>query len=277
MKGYVEISSLPSVYIRLDDAVNSPRASMADIARIISEDAGLSIRLLRLVNSPFYGFPAKVESITRAATILGIRELRGLALATSVTTLFKGIPEELVDMDSFWRHSIACGVTARILGTFRRLPNAERLFIAGVLHDVGRLVMFTKIPKEICEAIGRAREDKKPLYAAEQEVIGFSHAAVASFLLEAWNLPAGLEEAVGYHHQCNGASRFPLEASIIHLADIIAHSVRLGTSGEQHVPPLEPEAWERVGLSVSTLSPILAQLEHQFESVAQTMLMDEKP
>ena len=114
LKGYVEISSLPSVYTRLNEAVNSPRASMSDIARIISEDAGLTVRLLRIVNSAFYGFPAKVESISRAATILGTHELRALALATSVTTMFKGIPADLVNMDSFWRHSIACGVTARI-------------------------------------------------------------------------------------------------------------------------------------------------------------------
>jgi HD-like signal output (HDOD) protein len=248
---------------------------MADIARIISEDAGLTVRLLRIVNSAFYGFPTKVESISRAATILGTHELRALALATSVTTMFKGIPADLVNMDSFWRHSIACGVTARILATFRRLPNAERLFVAGILHDIGRLVMYLKIPDQVREAINRSQEGKEPLYTAEREVIGYSHAAVGSLLLEAWNFPGGLEEAVGFHHNPNGASRFPVEASIIHLADIIAHTMQLGTSGEKYVPPLDPEAWERVGIQVSMLSPTLAQLEHQFEDVVRTMLTDE--
>ena len=275
LKGYVEISSLPQVYVRLNEAVNNPRASMSDIARIISEDSGLTARLLRIVNSAFYGFPSKVESISRAVTILGTHELRALALATSVTTMFKGIPGDLVNMDSFWRHSIACGVAARILATYRRVPNAERFFIAGVLHDVGRLVMYMKIPDQSREAIMRSKEVHEPLYMAEREVIGFGHSAVGSLLLEAWKFPPGLEEAVGFHHNPNGAGRYPIEASIIHIADIIVHAMQLGANGEQFVPPLEPEAWERVGLPLSILSPALAQLENQFDDVVNTILVKE--
>jgi HD-like signal output (HDOD) protein len=277
LTGYVEISSLPLVYTRLNDAINNPRASISDIARIISEDAGLTARLLRIVNSAFYGIPTRVESIARAVTIIGTHELRALALATSVTTMFKGIPEDLANMDLFWRHSIACGVAARILATFRRVPNAERFFIAGVLHDIGRLVMYIKIPDQSREAIVRSREVGEPLYVSEREVIGFGHASLGSLLLGAWRFPSGLEEAVGFHHNPNGAARYPLEASIVHLADIICHAMQFGTSGEQFVPPMEKEAWDQVGLPVSILPPVLVQLENQFEDVVRTMLTDEKP
>jgi HD-like signal output (HDOD) protein len=277
LSGYVEISSLPMIYTRLNEAVNNPRASIADIARIISEDAGLTARLLRIVNSAFYGIPTRVESIARAVTIIGTHELRALALATSVTTMFKGIPEDLANMDLFWRHSIACGVAARILATFRRLQNAERFFIAGVLHDIGRLVMYIKIPEKSREAIIRSSEESEPLFVAEREVIGFGHASVGSLLLDAWRFPQGLEEAVGFHHNPNGASRYPLDAAIVHLADIICHAMQLGTSGEQFVPPMEKEAWDRVGLPVSILSPVLVQVENQYEDVVRTMLTEEKP
>jgi HD-like signal output (HDOD) protein len=276
LNGYLEISSLPLVYEKLNDAVNNPRASMSDIARVISEDAGLTARLLRIVNSAFYGFPSRVDSISRAVTILGTHELRALALATSVTTMFKGIPVDLVSMDSFWRHSIACGVTARILATYRRVQNAERFFIAGVLHDIGRLVMYMKIPDQSRQAIVRSQEMQEPLFVSEREVIGFGHASVGSLLLEAWSFPAGLEEAVGFHHNPNAASRYPLEAAIIHLADIIVHAMELGSSGEQSVPPLDPEAWDRVGLPVSVLSPTVVQLENQFEDVVNMMVTGDK-
>jgi HD-like signal output (HDOD) protein len=277
LTGYIEISSLPLIYTRLNDAVNNPRASIADIARIISEDAGLTARLLRIVNSAFYGIPTRVESIARAVTIIGTHELRALALATSVTTMFKGIPEDLANMELFWRHSIACGVAARILATYRRLPNAERFFIAGVLHDIGRLVMFMKVPDKSREAMVRSQEVGEPLFVSEREVMGFGHASVGSLLLEAWRFPQGLEEAVGFHHNPNAATRYPLEAAIVHLADIICHAMQLGTSGEKFVPSLEKEAWDQVGLPVSILSPVLVQLESQFEDVVRTMLADEKP
>jgi len=277
LSGYVEVSSLPLVYTRLNDAINNPRASISDIARIISEDAGLTARLLRIVNSAFYGIPTRVESISRAVTIIGTHELRALALATSVTTMFKGIPDDLANMDLFWRHSIACGIAARILATFRRVPNAERFFIAGVLHDIGRLVMYIKIPDQSREAIIRSRDIGEPLYVSEREVIGFGHASLGSLLLEAWRFPNGLEEAVGFHHNPNGAARYPFEASLVHLADIISHAMQLGTSGEQFVPPMEKEAWDRVGLPLSILSPVLVQLETQFEDVVRTMLTDENP
>jgi HD-like signal output (HDOD) protein len=277
LTGYIEISSLPLIYTRLNDAVNNPRASIADIARIISEDAGLTARLLRIVNSAFYGIPTRVESIARAVTIIGTHELRALALATSVTTMFKGIPEDLANMELFWRHSIACGVAARILATYRRLPNAERFFIAGVLHDIGRLVMFMKVPDKSREAMVRSQEVGEPLFVSEREIMGFGHASVGSLLLEAWRFPQGLEEAVGFHHNPNAATRYPLEAAIVHLADIICHAMQLGTSGEKFVPSLEKEAWDQVGLPVSILSPVLVQLESQFEDVVRTMLVEEKP
>jgi HD-like signal output (HDOD) protein len=275
LSGYIEISSLPLVYSRVNDAVNNPRASISDIARVISEDAGLTARLLRIVNSAFYSLPTRVESIPRAITIIGTHELRALALATSVTTMFNGIPEDLANMDLFWRHSIACGIAARIIATFRRVPNAERFFIAGVLHDIGRLVMYMKIPKESREAILRCREVGQPLFVAERDVIGFGHAAVASVLLEAWRFHPGLEEAVGFHHNPNGAARYPLEAAIVHVADILAHALQFGTSGEHFVPPLEKEAWDRLGLPVSILSPVVTQLEAQYDDVVRTMLVDE--
>jgi HD-like signal output (HDOD) protein len=277
LKGYVEVSSLPTIFNRINEAVNNPRKSTSDISKIIMEDAGLSARLLRIVNSAFYHFPRKIESISQAVTIVGTQQIRALALATSVMKLFKGIPKDLVDMESFWKHSVGCGLAARILATYRREPNVELYFTAGMVHDIGRLVMFGKITEEAREALFLSRSSGDLLYLCERKVIGFDHAAVGSALLQAWKLPSSLEEVVAFHNEPSLATRYPAETAIIHIADIIAHAMELGGSGERFVPPLDPVAWDRVGLPTSVLAPTLEQLDRQFNEAIHTILMDALP
>jgi len=276
LNGCVDVSSLPMIFFRLNEAMNCPRSSIADISKIIAENPGLTARLLRIVNSPLYNFPGKIETISRAVVILGTQQLRDLALATSVLKLFDRIPEDLVSMESFWQHSVACGLAARILATYRNEPNVERLFVAGILHDIGRLIIYSKIGDLAREALVRAQARSMLLREAEQEVIGFDHAAVGRVAVRAWRLPASLEEVVGFHHHPREAARFPVEAAIVHIADLIAHVLELGTSGERFVPPLEKEAWERVALPTSVLSRAMEQVDRQFTDVLRLMLPDAK-
>jgi HD-like signal output (HDOD) protein len=135
------VYSLPLFYEKLTAIINHPRCSIDDIANIITEDQGLTARLLKLANSPMFGYFSKIDTIGKAVTIIGTEQLRDLALAMSVIEIFKNIPKEMFDMESFWQHSIACGIVARSLATYRRETNVERYFAAGILHDVGQLVM----------------------------------------------------------------------------------------------------------------------------------------
>jgi HD-like signal output (HDOD) protein len=247
---------------------------MADIAKVIREDPGLTARLLRIVNSAFYSFPSKVETISQAVTIVGTQQLGALALATSVMNMFKGIPEEFVNMDSFWKHSIGCGLAARTIATYRREANAERFFVAGMLHDVGRLILYTKIPDRAREVLQQARDGEKLLYEVEREVFGFTHAVAGGVLMQSWRLPASLEEAVMFHHNPRAATRFPAEAAIVHVSDIIAHALQLGSSGERYVPPLDPSAWERLQLSPGILASVEDQVDRQYTDSVQTLLME---
>lgn len=264
LRGYVEVSSLPMIHLRLDEAINNPRKSMADIAKIIREDPGLTARLLRIVNSAFYNFPSKVETISQAVTIIGTQQLGALALATSVMQMFKGVPDDMLSMDSFWRHSVACGLAGRIIGSLRRETNPERLFVAGILHDIGRLVMFSKAGEESKTALIQARDQKLMYYDTEREMFGYTHAVVGGVLLQTWKLPSLLEEVVMYHHNPRASTKFPMETAIIHLADIIAHAMELGNSGESLVPPLDEEAWGRLGFQPSVFGTIMEQVERQY-------------
>ena len=274
LKGYVEVSSLPTIHLRLEEAINNPKKSMSDIAKVIREDPGLTARLLRIVNSAFYNFPSKVETISQAVTIVGTQQLSALALATSVMKMFKGIQSNLVSMDSFWRHSIACGLAARVLATMRRDNNAERFFVAGMLHDIGRLILYTKLTDRSQEILHRARNAPMLLYEAEREALGFNHAVVGGLLLQTWKLPTSLEEIVMYHHNPTSATRFPMETAIVHISDIIVHAMDLGSSAETYVPPLDPSAWEKLGLHPSVLGSVEEQVDRQYHDALQTMMVD---
>jgi len=274
LRGYVEVSSLPTIHLRLEEAINNPKKSMSDIAKVIREDPGLTARLLRIVNSAFYNFPSRVETISQAVTIVGTQQLSALALATSVMNMFKGIQSTLVSMDSFWRHSIACGLAARILATMRRDTNAERFFVAGMLHDIGRLILYTKLTDKSQAILENARQRPQLLYESEREALGFTHAVVGGLLLQNWKLPTSLEEIVMYHHNPTSATRFPVETAIVHLADIIVHSMRLGTSGESYIPPIDPTAWEKLNLHPSALTSVEEQVDRQYQDSLRSMMAD---
>jgi len=269
VNGALEVPSLPMIFTRIDESVNNPRSSLADIGKIISEDSSLTARLLKIVNSAFYSFPSKIETISRAVTIVGTQQLRDLALATSVMKLFQGIPPELMDMEAFWKHSIGCGVTARVLATYRREANVERFFVAGILHDIGRLILCMKDPDWMKMAITRCRNNDELLFKIEYEELGFDHAAVGRVLLQNWKLPASLEETVAFHHNPEAATRYPIEAAIIHVADVISHVLQLGNSGERFVPPLNSNAWERLQMTPSQLASLCEQVDRQYQEATE--------
>jgi len=265
-----ELASFPEVYNKINQLIDSPTCSAMHLADVICQDPGLSTRLLQLVNSAFYGLPAQIDSIARAVAVIGMNELHTLTMGVAVIDHFQAVPAEYVDMRSFWQHSIACGVCARILAGHRPGLPEERLFIGGLIHDIGRIPMLRALPHAMCEAMRLAREDGMPLHVAERAVLGFDHAEAAGLLLESWNFPPPLVELVRHHHAPTAAPSLT-PASVVHIADLMAVAWRFGTSGESHVPPLAPEAWECLGLTPSTLALVTSQAERQLSAVMNTL------
>lgn len=262
------VPSLPLLYSKLDETINHPRSSIADIAKVLSEDQGLAARILKLANSPLFGYFSKIDTITQAVTIIGIQQVRDLALAISVMGLFKGLPEDLITMDRFWRHSIGAAMAARVLATSQRETNLERFFVAGILHDIGRLVMFLRIPDICREMLTTAKEQQLCLFDVERQQLGFDHADVGGTLLRRWKLPIRVAEPVEYHHRCSQAGQFPRESAILHCADLIAHALEFGNSGDNLVPTLVPGAWERLAISPFQIPSLVTQIESQFDAIA---------
>jgi putative nucleotidyltransferase with HDIG domain len=258
-----KVYALPQLYERLNLVINHPRSSVADITRILSEDVGLSSRILKLANSPMFGYHSKIDSISSAVTVIGTRQLRDMALAVSVMGVFKGIPDKLINMASFWQHSITIAIIARILATCRREANVERYFVAGILHDIGELILCTQAPELVKKMAVISRESGDPHFAIQRSTLGFDHADLGGELLKLWRIPTNITDPVACHHDPEQAGNYPMEASIMHVADVIGHAMQVGFSGEQFVPPLNQHAWERLAIPTSMLPTILAQADSQ--------------
>lgn len=213
-----DLVSFPQAALRARDLLDSPTASAADIGEVISLDPALSARLLKLVNSSFYQLPAPVDSISRAITLIGTRELGMLILATSVKQAFAGISLSLYDMDKFWHRSVFCGLVSKKLARLCGAGKGEMLFLIGLLHDVGRLALFAHAPEGAQKILTRSAETGRSLAELESEMLGFDAAHIGALLLESWRLPQSLWEPVRYQHRPGLASEYAAQTQVLNLA-----------------------------------------------------------
>jgi HD-like signal output (HDOD) protein len=235
------VASPPEVYLKVKQTLEHADFSFHDLSKIINNDPALVIRILKIVNSPLYGFEEKIENVDHALNVLGVEQINQLILATSVMKDFKDFPKRLVDMKSFWRHSIACGVTAKYLAQKYKLQNAGSYYLLGMLHDMGSLVLYSQLPDVSKEILLRCKENKETLQDVEMELVGMSHARIGAFLLKEWGLPKQIYVPVAFHHQPTKSEEFTKEIAILHLADCIADELELGNSGEFAPNPIHPK------------------------------------
>jgi putative nucleotidyltransferase with HDIG domain len=242
--------TLPDVFLRINKLVEDPDSTLDDIASAVSRDPSFTVRLLRVANSSFYGFSSSIDTVARAVSVIGTSQVRSLALATSVASSFEGLPNTLVSMENFWKHSLYCALIARKLGKRARRCDPEAVFTAGLLHDIGELVIFNRMQAEAAEALTRVLDsaDELPVYQAEREVMGFDHAQVGGELARQWNLPKMLAACIEHHHDIHAASDFHREVALVHIANSLALMAEIHTLDPADVSPIDPAAWEVVGL-----------------------------
>lgn len=246
-----QLVSLPDLFLRINEMIDSRRHSAIDIAHVISQDTNLSARLLKLVNSSFYGLRGRVDTISRAITIIGTSDLRNLAITTATAEVFTGIPPELVNMDQFWRNSVSTGVIAKELASCSHVLHPERLFVMGMLHDVGKLVIYQSLPELARDLHFVIDGDERLLLEAEQDILGFTHQNVGYELFKLWRLPTGICDTARYHHQPFDSSEFALEAAIIYLADQLV----LVNNGENSLDETLLESDHRIWSTTGLIEP----------------------
>jgi HD-like signal output (HDOD) protein len=259
----IKLPEVPSNIFELNEVIANPLSSADDIAQVVQKSPSLTAILLKIVNSPLYGFPSKIDKISSAVTLIGTREIAGLALGLSVLSTFDKIPKGLLDMFSFLQHSVACGIISRMLATHKGISQTERFFVSGLLHDLGRLIIYCNFPEDSRNILHLSRTTSNLLYEVERDYFGCNHSHVAKHLIQKWKLPISLENNIFYHHNPSEASQ-PVPATLVHLADIITNGLGIGTSGERFVPPLDTEAWDSLGLSPTCFDIVVKQATHQF-------------
>lgn len=266
-----QLVSLPDLFLKINEMIGSQRHSAGDIAQVISQDANLSSRLLKMVNSSFYGLRGQVDTISRAITIVGTCELRNLAISTATLEVFVDIPADLVDMNKFWRSAVSTGVIAKELAAASHVLHPERLFIMGMLHDVGKLVIYQALPKLARDIHLIVGDDEKLLLDAEQDLLGFTHQEVGYELFKLWQLPESIQSVVRYHHHPFDSSDYSLESAIIHLADNLALVEKGACSLDKVVQDIDHRVWSMTGLDEMKIEEVMETVPDLITEIERTI------
>lgn len=267
--------SFPDVALRIGDMIDDGNSDAARIAAVIEQDPALAATLLRIANSALYGSSASVDSLAKAFMRIGAREIRELTLGICATRAFAGVPNEIVTVRDFWRHSLLCGSAARVVARTLRLREAGMVFTAGLLHDVGHLVMFNQLPQPSLEALALCRDelDGENLHVAEREVLGFDHTDVGRELGVRWRWPSSLTDCIAAHHDPFGHPDAGKAAVLVHVANSLATRVELGLDTEEIAPeeaaPVDPRAWAALGLEADAVPPMLEEIAQASAGMAE--------
>lgn len=248
------LPTLPGIVTRLQALSENRKSTIQEMAQLVSSDQILSARVLRLVNSPSYGF-YRVSTISNALILLGVNVIKSLALSSSI---FEIMEKTIVGL---WEHSLGAGVAANIIARRLKLPEVEEISTAALLHDIGKVIIKEKCPEDYARVAMLMERKGLAMLDAERELLGTDHAEVGEWLVRSWYLPDKLSEPVACHHDVARSSTHQVKTAVVHLADVLVKASGFGFSGDEYVPQIQPEAWQRLGMTESDLAVIVEELE----------------
>ncbi len=251
------LPAVPGVIQRLNRMADDGVTSIAELAKVVATDQVLSAKVLKLVNSPFYGLSHRVSSISSAMIMVGVNVVKGLAVSSAISSLMeKGLT-------GLWQHSLGVAAAAAVIARRVRMPDVEEVSTAGLLHDIGRSLIRQQTKDDFRLLVERVEHDGMSMLQAEQELLDVDHAEVGGFLATAWNLPTTLIEPITCHHDVTRSVEHRHRTAVVHLADVLVKATGFGFSGDDLVPRIQPEAWERLGLNADALAGLVDELEEQ--------------
>jgi len=257
-----DLPTLPKVLDEVSRLVKDPDSSTEQIAKLISMDQVLSAKVLKMVNSPIYGFPGRISSIHHALVLLGFNVLRGVIVSTSVMDIM------VQNMVGLWEHSVGCALASSTVARHVGLKDVEDISVAGLLHDLGKVVCAVQLPelKTGIEALVKAQD--MTYLDAEKAVMGFGHDRVNAWIADHWKLPPAIKEGISYHHKPQMARLYPETACCVHLGDFMVRLFEYGSGGDDSVLYLEPDVLKKLKLKPADLEKILDLLAEQFLEIA---------
>lgn len=258
LSGDLQLTTPPNIYFELQKAAQHPGQSMEDIAMIIEKDPALTLQLLKIVNSAFYGFPSKIVSIKRAVAMIGATELQNLVLAAVIIDKFSSLPGGIVTMRDFWAKSLRCALIAKELNVYLKSSQNEVLFICGLLHNIGQLVFYRRIP-ELARTVAMLQQEFTDAeeISLEETIIGFNHYQTGAALTELWKLPDTITESMRLHSEPDPDSPFQAVATLITAANDYS---RVNINGGFGIT-------NDLGLSAETVKLVMEESQDQFEAI----------
>lgn len=260
-----DIATLPEVTVKIIKVVENPKSTARDLHDIIKNDPALSARILKVVNSAFYGLPGQIASMDRAIVLLGLSAVKNIAIAASMTHMFNGGGAiEGFTGNDVWKHSVAVAVACRLLTSAQGRPSVEESFLAGLIHDLGLLVERQMFAKQLAEIVGKAKAGPVNWCELENQIIGADHAAFGMALATKWRFPAHLCTAIGYHHKPMQVAQVNRELSVlVHVADVLAARAGLGYSGTAANETYDADQLAVLNLNENDVNEVAAKLPEQ--------------
>lgn len=251
------LPTLPDIVTRIIKMVDSPDTTAVDIGNEISKDQVLSAKVLKLVNSGFYGFSQPIKTISHAMVLLGFNVVKSLVLSATVFDMMAQA------INGLWEHSLACAIASGIIARKLDLAEPEEITVSGLLHDLGKVVEAEYFREEFIQINTLIEEEDLLYYQAEERIVGLHHATMGEWLLEQWKLPHQLIDPIAYHHNFHPARDNADRTAIIHIADILVKAKGYGFSGDSRVPVLDPDAMKHIQLTMDDLKTVMAMLDEE--------------
>lgn len=269
-----EFPTLPTIYTALSDVISNPRSTAADVANIIAEDQSAAAKVLKAANSPIYGFRGKINTISQAIIFIGFEEVRNLIIAMGIIDIFKksttNFPVNPVDL---WKHSIAVGTVTRIIGKNLGVTNLENYFLAGILHDIGKLLFYKFIPDEYARTINYAIDHNLSAREAENEILGVNHIVAGEVLAEKWKLPPSLKDAIRYHTIGKVENSNNVLIASVHVANIVSAMLELGQAGDDVIQTPNIDVWRTLNLPENFWTKNYNSILLEYESAVSIFLL----
>ncbi|MEX0829401.1 MAG: HDOD domain-containing protein [Nitrospirales bacterium] len=265
------LMSLPQVYLEVKKVTEHPESTMADLAAAISIDPGITAIVLKLVNSACYGMPRKVKTISRAVGILGMQPLHDLVLAVSVTKAFAGLTQQVMNMNIFWANSFFSGLAALELARKCFLVDSERMFVEGLLRELGHLLLYQYLPEQAGKAMKVSANTDTPIQTVEQELIGFDYTHVGKALVDSWQLPKNFGEAIRHQHNPKGAPHYQFEAALLNIAGALTEGYQSPNGQGNWEVLIAPESWALTGLDEDSIKMCMLEAGKQLSLMLDLM------
>lgn len=273
--GITNLPTLPTVYSTISEAMEDTNINSEKIAKIISTDQASSFKILKVANSPFYGFHGKIDTISKAILYLGFHEIKNIIFALSVINFFSKdklfIRFNPIDL---WAHSIGVGIATRTVGSASGEKKLENYFLAGIFHDIGKLLFIEFAKEEYAKVLEIVERKNYQIKDAELEVLGVDHSKIGKLLAEKWKLPQSIQDAIYYHHTGTIAGTPDKLVASVHIGDIIARIMEMGYAGDNLIPEPNGKVWEILNIPDNTFANIRESLKSDFEQTVRLMLVE---